>query len=213
MTERCFRFLTLRIVERAFKISVMNRSDSKFPFRRLGGSLKQMRVQRQETLAEVSGAVEIDAEVLSAYESGSQRPSEEVLLLLMNHFSIKNEEADKLWDLAGYGKEKTSDANDGTSDDTSGGQPLVVMPMDVRIVYTDVVHVTANDFGVVMNFMQTGGPGGKPLAISRIGMSREHAKSVLDILQKTLAQSEPRQLPPQKRATRARKPKDTKPKQ
>ena len=75
------------------------------------------------------------------------------------------------------------------------------MPMDLRVVYTDMVHVAVNDFGLVMNFMQTAGPANKPLAIARVGMSREHAKSVLEVLQRTLAQSEPRQLPAPKTKT------------
>lgn len=191
----------------------MNKNDSKFPFKQLGGNLKKMRVQRQETLAEVSGAVEIETELLSAYESGMQRPSEEILMLLMSHFALKEEDANKLWDMAGYNRDRVAGDDVSMTDDGSDRPPVLVMPMDVRIVYTDMVHLTANDFGVVMNFMQTGGPSGKPLAISRVGMSRDHAKSVLEILQKTLAQSEPRQLPPPKRTTRARKPKDTKPKQ
>lgn len=200
----------LRMLARPIKIYRMNKSDSKFPFKQLGGSLKKMRVQRQETLAEVSGAVEIDAELLSAYESGTQRPSEEILMLLMSHFSLKEEEADKLWDMAGYSRDRVADTAP-ASDDGSDRPPVIVMPMDVRIVYTDMVHLTANDFGVVMNFMQTGGPSGKPLAISRIGMSREHAKSVLELLQKTLAQSEPKQLPPPNPAAKTRKPKSSNP--
>lgn len=174
----------------------MNKNDSKFPFKQLGGTLKRMRVKRQESLAEVSGAVEIEADVLSAYESGTERPSEEVLLLLISHFAVKDDEATQLWELAGYTQDKSQSSDSFSSDDNSDRPQVVVLPMDVRIVYTDMVHLTANDFGVVMNFLQTGGPNSKPMAIARVGMSREHAKSVLELLQQTLAQSEPKQLPP-----------------
>jgi hypothetical protein len=47
-----------------------------------------------------------------------------------------------------------------------------------------------NNYGVVMNFMQGGGPNMQPLAVARVGMSKEHAKSVLDVLKQTLSQSE-----------------------
>jgi hypothetical protein len=38
--------------------------------------------------------------------------------------------------------------------------------------------------------MQSSGPNSKPNAVARVGMSREHAKSVLQILQVTLNQTE-----------------------
>ena len=62
-----------------------------------------------------------------------------------------------------------------------------------------MVHVMVNNYGVIMNFMQGAGPNNQPLAVARIGMSREHAKSVLEVLQKTLDQAdeppaEPKQL-------------------
>jgi hypothetical protein len=41
-----------------------------------------------------------------------------------------------------------------------------------------------------MNFMQGGGPNAAPASVARVGMSREHAKSVLQILQATLSQTE-----------------------
>jgi hypothetical protein len=145
-----------------------------------------MRVNRRESLAEVSGAVEIDVDTLSVIERGTERPNEEILLLLISHFSIKDEEADVLWKLAGYDVEPET-------------KPVAVIAAeDLRIVYTDLLHVTVNDFGVVMNFMQNGG--GQPQAIARVGMSREHALSVLEVLQKTLSSQQSRQLPaPKKR--------------
>jgi hypothetical protein len=61
---------------------------------------------------------------------------------------------------------------------------------DSRILFTDIVDIVVNNYGVVMNFMQNTGPKVQPAAVARVGMSREHAKSVLQILQVTLAQTE-----------------------
>jgi hypothetical protein len=61
---------------------------------------------------------------------------------------------------------------------------------DEPILFTDIVDVVVNSHGVVMNFMQGAGPGAKPLSVAKVGMSREHAKSILHILQVTLAQTE-----------------------
>jgi len=169
------------------------------PFGTLGNQLKSVREQHKETLAEVSGAVEIEVDALQRIESGEQRPSEEILLLLISHFEITDDEALSLWELAGYDDSKTSTT--GSVEDISAqpGQTAFVMPMDIRVVYTDMVHVMVNNYGVVMNFMQNSGPNNQPLAIARVGMSKEHARSVLQVLQDTLDQAErpvaPKRLP------------------
>lgn len=151
---------------------------SEQPFAPLGRRLKHMRVSRQESLAEVSGAVEIDIDHLEIIEQGKNRPSEDILMLLMSHFEIKEEAAEKLWQLAGYNPIVTDNDNKNV---------VMITPDELKIVYTDMLHVSVNNFGVIMNFMQGGGSNGQPLAIARVGMSREHALSVLDVLQKTLA--------------------------
>jgi transcriptional regulator with XRE-family HTH domain len=167
-----------------------------YPYLSLGRLLKRLRERRLESLAEVSGAVEIDTMQLEAIEKGKRLPSEDILLLLINHFAIKDAEASKLWELAGYDQPGAEPVTLPTADDPQMmKQALIVMPMDTRIVYTDTVHVMVNNYGVVMNFMQGGGSNSQPLSIARIGMSKEHAKSVLELLQRTLAQSEPKSLP------------------
>jgi hypothetical protein len=61
-----------------------------------------------------------------------------------------------------------------------------------------MIQVMVNNYGVIINFMQGAGPANQPLAVSRVGMSKEHARSVLEVLQKTLDQAEnpatPKQL-------------------
>ena len=76
-------------------------------------------------------------------------------------------------------------------------QAVMVMPVDMRIAYTDMAHVVVNDHGVVMNFMQTGGPNNQPMVVSRVGMSKEHAAHIVDLLQRTLNYSH---TPPQPKA-------------
>lgn len=166
-----------------------------YPFRPLGLRLKQIREKLQESVAEVSGAVEIDPDTLAAIEQGKQRPSEDILLLLISHFGTKEDEATKLWEMAGYDQNAVPMTHMANDDSGNTAQTVVVMPMDMRISYTDQVHVMVNNYGVVMNFMQTSGPNNQPLAVARLGMSREHAKSVLEVLQKTLSQSEQKALP------------------
>jgi transcriptional regulator with XRE-family HTH domain len=65
------------------------------PYRGLGRELKALRSRAKESIAEASGAVEIDEKQLASYELGQARPSEDVLLLLISHFGAKDKEAVK----------------------------------------------------------------------------------------------------------------------
>jgi transcriptional regulator with XRE-family HTH domain len=178
----------------------MNSSEK--PYKNLGDRLKRLREQASENLPELSGALEIDVETLVRIEKGAMRPSEETLLLLVTHFGIRDDEASRLWALAGYAPDKIPVIN-AINEGAEGIKPMVMVMADSRIVYTDAVHVMVNNFGVVMNFMQNSGTRNQPMAIARIGMSKEHAKSVLDLLSKTLAENTsqvaPKQLPSPKK--------------
>jgi transcriptional regulator with XRE-family HTH domain len=151
-------------------------------YKGLGKQLKVLRTRAKESLAEASGAVEIDVKQLASFELGQARPTEDVLMLLISHFGARDDEAIRLWELAGYGNSSTNPSQSLEINLTNTD--------DNKILFTDVVDVTVNNYGVVMNFMQGAGPNKEPSSIARVGMSREHAKSVLQILQLTLSQTE-----------------------
>ena len=162
-----------------------------FPHKYLGGRLRAKRELIHESLAEVSGAVEIDIEMLTKIEQGILLPSEDILLLLINHLSISEDEAAGLWELAGYDSKKSSDS----IDNDSSKQMFMVIPFDNRVLYTDDLQITASRHGFVLNFMQSGNS--QPTTIARIGMSRDYAKDLLQTLQATLnqPQQQPKMLP------------------
>lgn len=58
------------------------------------------------------------------------------------------------------------------------------------ILYTDNVFVTTNEDGLVLDVGQKLGPTNKVRVVSRIGMSRTHAKKLVNEIAKTLAISE-----------------------
>ena len=167
----------------------------KTPFKTLGEKLKTIRQKLHESVAEVSGAVEIEEQLLSKIEQGHERPSEDILLLLINHFGMQDDDAAKLWQLAGY--DQPHDHEHGPSNNTDASRTMVmIMAVDPRVIYSDGAQATANNVGVVLNFSQNNG-GQQPLTTARIGMSREQAYGLLKTLERTLEQSKPRQLPPQ----------------
>ncbi|HKR81499.1 MAG TPA: helix-turn-helix domain-containing protein [Candidatus Saccharimonadales bacterium] len=173
----------------------MSEESKQQPFRSLGIRLKTIRQKLQESVAEVSGAIEIDEAKLQRIEQGQERPSEDILLLLISHFGMHEDEAANLWLLAGYDRPEGHNRDD----DASGRPTIMLMGIDPRVIYSDSVHISVNPSGVVMGFSQSGGPANQPLAIARIGMSRDQAKDVLRVLQEALHQYEhppkPKSLP------------------
>lgn len=164
----------------------MSEENTEAKYKALGRRLKELRSRAKESLAEASGAVEIDVRELANIELGQKLPSEDVLLLLISHFGAQDDEAVRLWEMAGYGSARPS------SSDQTAASPAMV-PTDNRILFTDIVDVTVSNYGVVMNFMQNGVGGSAPVHVARVGMSREHAKSVMEILRATLTQIEQHQ--------------------
>ena len=161
--------------------------ETKVPYQFLGQKLRLLRESNNESIAEVSGAVEIAEKDLLAFESGYTRPTEDILLLLFSHFDIEGFKAEELWKLAGYdGLPDGTDNMPPTSQPMHQHQPTMMVMIDPRIIYSDGIEAVAGDRGVVLNFSQTNGPGGQPLAISRIGMSREQAKQLMGVLHQVL---------------------------
>jgi hypothetical protein len=159
----------------------MNETNKQTPYEPLGLQLKKLRERNRESVAEVSGAVEIDEKELALIESGSERPSEDILLLLISHFAVEDDKAAELWQLAGYDKQQAEEHEA----PATRQQTLMVM-IDPRVMYSDSFEVVANNRGVVLNFSQSAGQNGQPLTISRIGMSREQAKTIMGILHQAL---------------------------
>lgn len=164
------------------------------PFKTLGQRLRIIRQKLHETMADVSGAVEIDENMLQRIEDGRERPSEDILMLLINHFGMHDDEAAALWQLAGYDQPRAQQESGHDQDEASSRNMVLVMAVDPRIIYSDSVQVTASQKGVVLSFSQASGTS-QILTTARIGMSREQAANVLKALQQALQRSEPRQLP------------------
>jgi hypothetical protein len=180
-------------------MEVMNEQHApKHPFKTLGTHLKYLREQSNETIAEVSGSVEIDDQALERIESGVECPSEDILLLLINHFNMRDQEATQLWELAGYDApiEENAQIIDGTPNQK---QVIMLLALDARTVYTDGVDINCNQAGVTFTFTQSSGPA-QATPVARLGMSYEQASLVSQTLQTALLQAKylrgPKSLPP-----------------
>lgn len=170
----------------------MKEEAQELPFKNLGSRLKTIRQKLHESVSEVSGAVEIEEQRLQRIEQGSERPTEDVLMLLINHFGMQDDDAANLWQLAGYDQPHDHDHE---AEPNNNRTMVMIMAVDPRIIYSDGVQVTANASGVVMNFSQAAGTP-QQLTTARVGMSREQAAGLMRTLEQALRHSAPKQLPP-----------------
>lgn len=69
-------------------------------------------------------------------------------------------------------------------------QKINVNTQNTPVVYTDNIFMTTNNFGVVLDVGQRLANTNQIQVISRIGMSREHAKKFVEELGKLLAMTE-----------------------
>lgn len=150
------------------------------PYQKFGSVLHTLRRKFHVSRADLCQALEISAEFLDKLEQGKEKPSEELVEQVINHFELEEGLANNLWLLAGYPLDKNDD-----------GMTTAILPLaELKAVYTDVVHVSVNNYGVVLNFMQNIGPNNQPIVVSRLGMSKDHAYSIIDVLTRTLGASE-----------------------
>ena len=154
------------------------------PYASLGSALRAIRLREKESLLEVSAAIEVTGERLARFENGELRPSEDVLELIIAHYNMSDHEADKLWELAGYKKQ------DETQQVAQQIQAFMVGLLPQHIVFSDSVQVSVNDYGVTLNFMQQSYQGDQQVPISRVGMSQQHAQSLINVLQQALADAQ-----------------------
>lgn len=173
------------------------------PFKMLGNHLKYLREQLKESVIEVSGAVEIDASDLERIEQGQERPSEDILLLLIQHYDMQDQEAVQLWELAGYDGDNSPhhqkiEAN--TAAMFQNKQMVMLLAMDVRTMYSDGIDISINPAGLTLNFTQSTAEN-QHTAVGRIGMSYDQAVEVMKTLEQALLRAKylkhQRQLPEQ----------------
>ena len=154
---------------------------SELPQKRIGGYLKQRRERLNESLAEVSGAVEIDINELSEIESGNILPSEDILMLLLSHLDVEETAARKVLKLAGYDALQPDEVN---GDEQLKQQMFVLMP-GFQIQLADKVQVQKANSSVILNFYQPSITN-TDMPIARVGLTKKQAKALISQLQAEL---------------------------
>lgn len=154
------------------------------PFVSLGKHLKYVRENSKQSLAEVSGAVEIDERVLERIEAGVERPSEDILLLLISHFGVQDQEAVQLWELADY-EGSLPDKFLPDAEIITGAKVVMLMALDMRTIYSDGLEIHPSDAGLTLQFTQASGKS-KANPVARVGMSYDQAEKVMKQLEQAI---------------------------
>lgn len=166
---------------------VWKQMSERAPFITLGRHLKYVREQLDRSVDEVSGAVEIDAEALERIEAGRERPAEDILLLLISHYGVEEQQAVQLWELAEYDA-AAPDAIRPDADIASGQKVVMLLALDTRTMYSDGVKIDINKSGVTMTFTQASGQS-QDSPVARVGMSAEQAEEVMRTLQRAMLEA------------------------
>lgn len=157
------------------------------PFITLGRHLKYVREQLHLNVDEVSGAVEIDSDALERIEAGRERPSEDILLLLISHYGVQEQQAVQLWGLAEY-DDAAPEQLRADADMPAGQKVVMLLALDTRTMYSDGVEVDIDKAGVTLTFTQASGKDQKA-PVARVGMSTEQAAEVMRAMQRAALQS------------------------
>ena len=152
---------------------------SELPQQRIGGYLKQRRESLNESLAEVSGAVEINE--LSEIESGSILPTEDILILLLSHLDVEEPTARKVLKLAGYDALQPDEVS---GDEQLKQQMFVLMP-GFQIQFADKAQVQKANDSVILNFYQPSITN-TDMPIARVGLTKKQVRALISQLQAEL---------------------------
>lgn len=153
---------------------------SEYPYQKIGGYLKNQRERLNESVAEVSLAVEIEIDTLTQIETGKLLPSEDILVLLLSHLNVDDKTARKVFALAGYGLgegEKTEQSQ------STKPQVYMVVPGG-QAQFADEVEVVAGKSGVTLSFKQPANQG--VITIADVGLSKELCKELVQKLKQAL---------------------------
>lgn len=158
--------------------------------------IKSLRTSANESLPVVASALGIDKSYVSKLENGHLKPTIKLLEKIIAHYSPSEEEIRNLYITAGYGAGiKITSEGEGVTrmEDKIPGSKVandsaaeVNVPNNMPVLYTDSIFINSNPFGTTIEFATRLGTTNKHQVVARIGMSIEHLKKFIKVLEKHL---------------------------
>jgi transcriptional regulator with XRE-family HTH domain len=170
---------------------------------KIGRKLKQYRESDGHSLSEAARLLGEDKSYLSRVETGNKRPSGNLIKKIITVYGISDVEKILLYNLIEkiIGKEvnlkkfMASNKIDSPADKVNNvvgqtaNQLQIEVPQGLNALYSDLVSITSNPHGYILDFAQTVGPTNRCIVVSRIGMSEQHALALYNALRERLKAS------------------------
>lgn len=162
----------------------------------LGEKLKKYRQDLGLTAKDIAHVTNTSRSYITRLENGYEKPQFSILSILISHYSLSGREASELLTLAGYPTGGVIVPQEGREvfkiDKSKNPNEIQVnLPNDLKALYSDSMFVHLSPFGLVLDFAQTVGPTNQQqTVVSRIGMSKEHAKAMVEVIQRKLEEKD-----------------------
>jgi transcriptional regulator with XRE-family HTH domain len=168
-----------------------------------GKIIKYYRNKNKHTSKHLAARLGITRSYLSRIENGYDKPTKQFVRDIIDIYSLNKKVAIKMWCLAGYefdssggliitekNRKGVVKMQNGKSETGKEMKEIKVALPNTPVLYSDSAFITENQFGIVFDFAQSVASTNKQNVVARIGMSKEHAKALLKILEKKLEKVE-----------------------
>lgn len=157
---------------------------------KLGNLLKKHRVEKGFSSKQFAEKAGLSRPYLSRIENGHETPAPETLFKVIAALGLNDKDANELWKKANYSS--ASKIRVAETSEVSGVQKESKVTNNVEInknqpiLYTDAAFVTKSNFGLVIDYAQSIASTNNKIVVSRVGMSIDHAKALLKVLENEL---------------------------
>lgn len=171
-----------------------------------GKFLKEKREGIHVSVRKLSELTGIDHTLLSRFENNKRKPLPRDLEKIKIALELNSDEFLELSKLGEYIKDSETRVNNSgiqkTKVDKEGGDKTVEnknqgvemnMPANIHALYSDSTFLSVNPYGVMFDFAQTIRTTNKQNVVARIGMSKEHARVLIEKLRGLLDQDKLKQ--------------------
>ncbi|HVT01479.1 MAG TPA: DUF3467 domain-containing protein [Patescibacteria group bacterium] len=166
----------------------------------LGKKIRELRMNNNLTMEQLATRAKIHPTLLSKIENGSRKPSITVIRALSSELNLNETDINYLLSLISAStpfEQKLNNNSEGEEVKKSMDEfankknPIEVkVPDNLPVLYSDVAMVTSSPYGIVFDFAQNVGPTTTRNVVSRVGISVEHAKALLQVLSKKIVDAE-----------------------
>jgi transcriptional regulator with XRE-family HTH domain len=155
--------------------------------------LTRYREREDKTITEMARSIDSNRSYLSRLENGHEkRPSKDLILRIADFLSLSEEERAKLLNTVGKGLTPQTASLISQRKEVVGNMETnnkkinIDIPSNVSVLFSDAAIISSSANGLTITFAQNIHENNFK-AVSRIGVSIEHAEKLIDALEKEIA--------------------------